>query len=80
MAIEQPKKEDLQRIAKEGDFELSDSEADAIGKMLPPIVAFLDRIDRMPTDRSPSVRNYPSRDAGRRPTSPKILSMRSCAR
>jgi amidase len=69
MAIEQPKKEDLQRIAKEGDFELSDSEADAIGKMLPPIVAFLDRIDRMPTDRSPSVRNYPSRDAGRRPTS-----------
>ena len=51
MAIEAPKKEDLKRIAKENHFELSDSEADAIGAMLPPIIAFLDRIDQTPIER-----------------------------
>ncbi len=68
MAIEAPKKVDLQRIAKQNDFELSDPEADAIGAMLPPIIAFLDRIDQMPIEATPSVKRYRERDAGRRPT------------
>jgi amidase len=68
MAIEAPRKEDLKRIAKENHFELSDSEADAIGAMLPTIIAFLDRIDQTPIEPSPSVKRYRERDAGRRPT------------
>jgi len=68
MSIEAPKKEDLKRIAKENHFELSDSEAEAIGGMLPPIVAFLDRIDQTPIEPSASVQRYRERDAGRRPT------------
>src|SRR6202022_1086358 len=68
MSIEGPKKEDLKRIAKENHFELSDSEADAIGAMLPPIIAFLDRIDQTPVEPSPSVQRYRERDVGRRPT------------
>ncbi|HVN27748.1 MAG TPA: amidase [Candidatus Binataceae bacterium] len=68
MAIEVPKKDDLQRIAKANDFELSDSEADAIGAMMKPIVAFLDRIDTTPIEPSASVTKYRERDAGRRPT------------
>jgi hypothetical protein len=68
MAIELPKKEDLKRIAKENHFEISDSEADAIGAMLIPIVSFLDRIDQTPIEPSPSVKKYRERDAGRRPT------------
>lgn len=68
MAIEPPKKEDLKRIANENHFELSDSEADAIGEMLPPIIAFLDRIDQTPIEPSPSVGRYRERDAGHRPT------------
>jgi hypothetical protein len=50
MAIERPKKEDLKRIANENHFELNDAEADAIGAMLPPIIAFLDRIDQTPIE------------------------------
>ena len=53
MAIEPPKKEDLRRIANENHFELSDSEADAIGAMLTPIIGFLDRIDQTPIEPSP---------------------------
>lgn len=68
MAIEPPKKEDLRRIANENHFELSDSEADAIGAMLAPIIGFLDRIDQTPIEPSPSVRRYRDRDAGHRPT------------
>jgi amidase len=68
MAIELPKKEDLKRIAKESHFEMTDNEADAIGAMLPPIIAFLDRIDKTPIEPSPSVKKYRERDAGRRPT------------
>src|SRR5580704_15765412 len=68
MAIEQPRKEDLKRIANELHFELSDSEADAIGAMLSPFIVFLDRIDQTPIEPSPSVRRYRERDAGRRPT------------
>jgi amidase len=68
MAIEPPKKEDLRRIANENHFELSDSEADAIGAMLTPIIGFLDRIDQTPVQPSPSVRSYRDRDAGHRPT------------
>jgi len=68
MSIEPPKKEDLKRIANENHFELSDSEADAIGAMLSPIIAFLDRIDQTPVEPSPSVQRYRERDAGRRPT------------
>ncbi len=68
MAIEQPKKEDLKRIADELHFELSDAEADAIGAMLLPTIAFLDRIDQTPIEPSPSVGRYRERDAGRRPT------------
>ena len=48
MAIEQPRKEDLKRIANQSHFELSDAEADAIGAMLSPIIAFLDRVDQTP--------------------------------
>src|SRR5580704_14566396 len=68
MAIEQPRKEDLKRIADELHFELSDAEADAIGAMLVPTIAFLDRIDQTPIEPSPSVHRYRERDAGRRPT------------
>ena len=68
MAIETPKKEDLKRIATENNFELSDSEADAIGAMMKPIVAFLDQIDTTPIEPNGSVRRYRDRDAGRRPT------------
>ena len=68
MAIELPKKEDLKRIAKENHFAISDSEADAIGAMLAPIILFLDRIDQTPIEPSPSVKKYRARDAGRRPT------------
>ncbi|HEY1852581.1 MAG TPA: amidase [Candidatus Binataceae bacterium] len=68
MAIEQPSKEDLKRIAGELHFELSDAEADAIGAMLLPTIAFLDRIDQAPIEPSPSVRRYRERDAGRHPT------------
>jgi amidase len=68
MAIEQPKKEDLKRIADELHFELSDAEADAIGAMLLPTIAFLDRIDQTTIEPSPSVGRYRERDAGRRPT------------
>ena len=68
MAIELPKKADLQRIAKQNDFEISDSEADAISKMLAPVIPFLDRIDQTPIEPSPSVKRYRERDAGRRPT------------
>ncbi len=68
MSIEPPKKEDLKRIANDSYFELSDSEADAIVATLPPIIAFLDRIDQMPIEHSPSVQRYRDRDAGRRPT------------
>src|ERR1700732_3790497 len=68
MSIEQPKKEDLKRIAKENHFEMTDSEADAFGVLLPPITAFLDRIDQTPVEPSPSVQRYRERDVGRRPT------------
>ena len=68
MAIEQPRKEDLKRIANENHFQLSDAEADAIGAMLPPIIAFLDRIDQTLIEPSPSVQRYRERDAGRHPT------------
>jgi amidase len=68
MAIELPKKEDLKRIANDSHFELSNSEAEAIGEMLVPIVAFLDRIDRASIEPSSSVLRYAARDAGRRPT------------
>src|ERR1700726_4467683 len=68
MAIEQPKKEDLKRIRKKNHFELTDSGADAIGGMLPPIIAFLDRIDQTPIEPRPSVQRSRERDAGRRPT------------
>ncbi len=68
MSIEAPKKADLKRIANESHFEMSDSEADAIGAMLPPIIAFLDRIDQTVIEPSPSVKKYRERDAGRRPT------------
>jgi len=68
MSIEAPKKEDLKRIANQNNLELSDSEADAIDAMLPPIIAFLDRIDQTPMESSPSVKRYRERDAGRRPT------------
>src|SRR5271169_4618725 len=68
MAIEPPAKADLKRIADENHFALSDAEADAIGAMLPPIIAFLDHIDQTPIEPSPSVRRYRERDAGRRPT------------
>jgi hypothetical protein len=67
MAIEPLKKEDLKRIANENHFELSDSEADAIGAMLAPIIGFLDRVDQTPIEPSPSVRRYRDRDAGQRP-------------
>ncbi|HXN85695.1 MAG TPA: amidase [Candidatus Binataceae bacterium] len=68
MAIEAPRKEDLKRIAKENHFELSDSEADAIGAMLPPIFEALDRIDRTAGEVAASVKRYGDRDAGRRAT------------
>src|SRR5580700_6705222 len=68
MAIELPKKEELKRIAKESNFELSDSEAEVIGAILMPIIPFLERIDQTPIEPSPSVKRYRARDAGRRPT------------
>ena len=68
MAIELPKKEELKRIAKESNFELSDSEAEVIGAILMPIIPFLERIDQTPIEPSPSVKRYRERDAGRRPT------------
>jgi amidase len=68
MAIEAPTKDDLKRIAKENRFELSDGEADALGAMIPPVIAFLDRIDQTPIQPSASVKRYRERDAGRRPT------------
>src|SRR6266478_5610615 len=58
----------MERTATENHFALSDAEADAIGVMLPPIIAFLDRIDQTPIEPSPSVRQYRERDPGRRPT------------
>jgi len=80
MAIEPPKKEDLRRIANENHFELSDSEADAIGAMLAPIIGFLDRIDQTPIEPSPSVRRYRDRDAGTGRRARRILLMRWCAK
>jgi len=68
MAIEAPTKDDLKRIARENHFEMSDPEADALGAMIPPIIAFLDRIDHTPIEPSASVKRYRERDAGQRPT------------
>ena len=68
MAIEAPKKAELQRIAAENHFTLSDGEADSIEAALTPIIAFLERIDQMPIASSPSVTQFRQRDAGRRPT------------
>jgi amidase len=68
MSIQAPTKEDLKRIAKENHFEMTDSEAEAIGAMFTPIIPFLDYIDQAPIEPSASVKKYRARDAGRRPT------------
>ena len=80
MTIEPPKKEDLKRIADENHFELSDSEADAIGAMLTPIIGFLDRIDQIPIEPSPSVRRYRDREADHRPTRDRHRLLGDCVR
>jgi len=68
MPIAMPTKQDLQRLAEENHFTLTDNEAESIKSAMTPIVAFLDRIDRIPAPTSLSVQRYRERDAGRRPT------------
>ncbi len=68
MAVEMPGKDDLKRIAHQLHFELSDSEADSIGAMLPPIFSALESIDRAQAEPAASVKKYRERDAGRAPS------------
>ena len=66
MALRQPTKDDLRRLAESHNFELSAEEAEAYEAMLPDMFAALDALDQAPANL-PDI-TYRERDPGTRPS------------
>ncbi len=66
MALRQPTKEDLHRLAAGHNFELSAEEAEAYEALLPDMFAALDALDQAPANL-PEI-TYHKRDPGNRPS------------
>ena len=66
MTIRRPTAQDLRRLAEANSFEISDDEMQAFESMIPGLFESYDSLIQMPEQR-PALQ-YPSRDAGSRPS------------
>ena len=66
MALRMPTPDDLERLAKENHFELSEEERTSFQEVIPDLFGSYERLERMPLPREPI--KYRDRDAGVRPS------------
>ena len=65
MPVHPPSAEELQRIARQYGFELSDAELQTVTALAPPTLATFTRLDELPDEKLPVT--YPRADLGHRP-------------
>ena len=66
MALRMPTPDDLERLAKENHFELSEDELTSFQEVIPDLFSSYERLERMPLPREPI--KYRDRDPGVRPS------------
>ena len=66
MALRMPTPDDLERLARENHFELSEEELTSFQEVIPDLFGSYERLERMPLPREPI--KYRDRDAGVRPS------------
>ncbi len=66
MALRMPTPDDLQRLASENHFELSEEELTSFQEVIPDLFGSYEKLERMPLPRDPI--KYRDRDPGVRPS------------